>query len=166
MRNIARFEVSTMLDARNRLMDEHAASFRWLTASLFAANGGALVALVGGDSVPVYAKLWAGIWFMLGILFSLLTAWFNQRLVQRMIDPIAQLIAFWGCVAHGMEFEEEKHAALIEAVQNSTKRAWPTQTCGWIAVVVFVFGMVAAGTGLWSKSQMQAAVQAQSKAAK
>jgi hypothetical protein len=153
VRSIARFELSTILDGRNRLMDEHAASFRWLTASLFAANGGALIALVGSDDIPAYARVWAGSWFTIGILFSLLTAWFNQRLVGRMIDPMTNLIAFWGGIAHGLEFDEERHSELITAVKNSTKKSWAVQACGWIAALVFLCGMVAAGTGFWSTSK-------------
>ena len=147
-------------------MDEHAASFRWLTASLFAANGGALIALVGSDNVPDFARVWAGFWFTVGIMFSLLTAWFNQRLVGRMIEPMANLIAFWGCIAHGMEFDESKHSELIAAVKNSTNRSWPIQTCGWIAAAVFLFGMVAAGAGFWSNSKNKPIVHLQSTPAK
>jgi hypothetical protein len=166
VRSIARFELSTILDARNRLMDEHAASFRWLTASLFAANGGALVALVGSEIVPPYAKLWAGFWFAGGVLFSLLTAWFNQRLVQKMIQPMVNLISFWGCVAHGMEFDDEKHGELITAVRSSTQRSWPVQASGWAAALVFVAGMTAAGTGLRSATQSQATAHVAPKAAR
>jgi hypothetical protein len=155
VRSIARFEISTGLDARNRLMDEHAAAFRWLTASLFAANGGALIALVGSEDVPAYARMWAGLWFTTGICFSLLAAWFNQRVIQKLIDPLTRMIAFWGGVAHGMEVDQESHANLIAALKESTKRSWPVQVCGWIAVAVFLFGMLAAGTGFWSAAKSQ-----------
>lgn len=69
VRSIARLELSAASDLRNRLMDEHAASFRWLIATLFAANGGALIALVGLEDVPPYAKLWACGWLRLVSFF-------------------------------------------------------------------------------------------------
>ena len=147
VRSIARFELSTISEARNRLIDEHAASFRWLIASLFAANGGALIALGSSEEIPPYAKFWACGWFTLGILFSLLTAWFNQKIIQRAIEPMSALIAFWGCVAHGLEFDAGKHNELIEKVQNSLKHTWPVRFSGWCALAMFLVGMVAAGSG-------------------
>lgn len=150
VRSIARLELSTTSEARNRLMDEHAASFRWLIASLFAANGGALITLGASEEIPPYARIWACGWFTLGTLFSLLTAWFNQKLIQRALDPLAALIAFWGCIAHGLDFDEEKHTNLIGDLQRSLKRSWPVQASGWLAVAMFLFGMIAVGSGYWN----------------
>ena len=152
VRDIAKLELSTALGARNRLVEEHAASFRWLIASLFAANGGAIIALSAADAVPTHAKLWAGAWFTVGILCSLLIARMNQSMIQKTLDPLSNLIAFWGAVAHGMEFDGDEHTRLMDQARRSTKQSWPVQLCGWAAVLCFLFGMIAAGTGLWGAS--------------
>lgn len=87
-----------------------------------------------------------------GILFSLLTARLNQQTIQRALEPMANLIAFLGCVAHGMEFDEGKHQMHVAALKKRAKKSWPVQASGWIAVIVFFFGMIAAGTGYWSQA--------------
>ena len=147
VRSIARMEMASISDARNRLMDEHSASFRWLIASLFAANGGALITLGTSELIPPDSRIWACGWFTCGVLVSLLTAWLNQKLIQRGLAPMVALIAFWGCIAHGLDFDEEKHKVLIADLQSALKRSWPVQVSGWLSAAMFTFGVVAAGTG-------------------
>ena len=148
VRKIAEMEVVTMTDAKNRLLNEHAASFRWLLASLFAANGGALVALGGNESLTVDGKLWAGALFTLGVLSSLITAWTNQRSARAIIEPVSSLIALWTCVAAGMPFEEEKHRDLLAEVDKGSRSSRPTQVFGWGSALLFLAGMVVAGVAM------------------
>ena len=155
VRGIAALELSTALGARNRLIEEHAASFRWLIASLFAANGGALLALGGSEDVPAYAKLWACGWFTVGVFFALLTAWMNQKVIRKTLEPLSNLIAFWGAVAHGMEFDLNEHAKILDEAKTVTKRGWPVQVSGWAAALMFLFGMAVAGSGFWDHSEKQ-----------
>jgi len=152
IRSLAELELSTALSARNRLIEEPAASFRWLIASLFAANGGALIALVGSDQISDYAKLWACCWFTVGIVFSLLTAWANQRAIQQTLPPLSNLVAFWGAVAHGMELDLDEHKRILADAAVTAKRAWPVQLFGWVAASLFIIGMIAAGSGFEGKS--------------
>lgn len=60
-----------IITSEGRLYEHVAAMFRWLLATLFAANGGAMVALLGHDkSVP--GEVYAFGWFALGVVCSLL----------------------------------------------------------------------------------------------
>ena len=151
VRGIARMEMASMSDARNRLMDEHSASFRWLIASLFAANGGALITLGTSELIPPEARIWACGWFTAGIISALLTAWLNQKLIQRGLAPMVALIAFWGCIAHGLDFDEKKHNELIAGLQSALKRSWPVQMSGWFSAILFIFGVAAAGSGYYGE---------------
>jgi hypothetical protein len=151
--SVAAFELSTIIPLQGRLLDEHAASFRWLVASLFAANGGGLVAIATADKLSDYGMVWSCFWFGLGILSSLLCGWFNQRMVNWTLPPVNALIAFWARVAHGMPFDGNENQRLLDAITKSTKRGWLTQASGWLAAVTFILGMIAAGTNILGKHE-------------
>ena len=54
-----------------RLYDQLSATFRWVLATMFTANGGAVLGLLGSDQ-GLPGKMWAAGWFSLGVVFAIL----------------------------------------------------------------------------------------------
>lgn len=63
---------SNLVTGEGRLYDHVATTFRWIMATLFAANGGAILALLSSDNPRISANPVAIRWFAAGLLFSIL----------------------------------------------------------------------------------------------
>ena len=59
-----------LISGESRLFDHVTSTFRWLMATLFAANGGALVALLDSGAHDLPGRDYALVWFALGIIAS------------------------------------------------------------------------------------------------
>jgi hypothetical protein len=61
-----------LIATENRLYDQVANAFQWLMATLFAANGGAILGLLGADREGIPGTNAALGWFGAGVLLSIL----------------------------------------------------------------------------------------------
>lgn len=149
VRRIAETEIANLLESKRALLEQHSASFRWLTASLLAVNGGGIVALVGQLNMPRVYVAGSGFLFFLGIIMALLCAWFSQRANRAMLNPVAEFLGFWLSVAHEGELDLEALKTMEHKMAKATKVARPTQISGWLSAIAFSMGVLLAGTGYW-----------------
>lgn len=66
-----------IVSGETRLFEHIASTFRWLMATLFAANGGAIIALLGSDARDLPGRIYGLLWFALGAVCSLLMGVFS-----------------------------------------------------------------------------------------
>ena len=66
-----------LITTENRLYEDVATAFRWLMATLFAANGGAILALLGTAHPSLKNNNVALAWFGSGVFLSILTGFLS-----------------------------------------------------------------------------------------
>jgi hypothetical protein len=141
VRQIAATELAASISAKQVLLEEHSASFRWLMASMLAINGGGLLALNDSAAIGVYWKAAATFSFYVGILAALAIAWLGQIATRRMLVPLAELIGFWSLVSSTSYFDQTDHAAIIKKVEASMKASYFSRWAGWLSVLAFSAGL-------------------------
>ena len=128
--------------------EQHSQSFRWLTASLLAINGAAAIAILNSVSIPISAKLWSGIFFLLGILLALGIAVCSQRAGAALLPLIQTQVEYWDRV----QFDGQRIiASESEAAANAKMPLrWSSaaQVCGWLSALTFCVGFIIAGANL------------------
>ena len=144
---IAANEVSSCISAKQTIIEEHSASFKWLMASMLAINAGGLLKVGELESVSPAHQLTAAVAFLIGILAALAIAWLGQIAGRKMIEPLAQAIAFWTMTSATGEFDEEEHNQVIANIQKSLKFGTRSRWAGWLSVLAFTTGIVAVLTG-------------------
>lgn len=125
-----------------RLYEHVAITFRWLMATLFAANGGAIIALMGdGEDLP--GSLNALAWFAGGTVLSLVMGILSTYMAHRATGPVANARAK---VNQGLitgETAEAKRAVNdLLGKQKMTWWQWSPTYAGLAAFVCFVAGIV------------------------
>jgi hypothetical protein len=73
----------------SRIYDHSGTSFRWIMATLFAANGGAILAILGSEKELV-GMLWALRWFYSGMLLAILTGSASTFAAYRAVSVMAE----------------------------------------------------------------------------
>ena len=144
-RRLAEIEIEGGLNTRGLILEEHSAAFRWLLASLFAANGGAAVAVLNSNDVLPHGKQISLAFFLAGVLLSLLTAYFSQRAGRAMLPPMNALIGYWIGVSHSGSFDKAKLDQYEADLVGVAGKARVTQVSGWIAAACFLIGSIVVG---------------------
>jgi hypothetical protein len=144
IREIARYEVQAATEARSKLTDEHSAAFRWMIASLFALNGGAILAIMGSDRFGLNPNLPAFWVFFAGIVATFLAVIFSQVSDRGMIAHKHS----WGLYWITVEFAGERDEALETKLKASEKLARRMAFAGRLqaifAMLFFVLGAITA----------------------
>jgi hypothetical protein len=108
---------SVLATSEERLYDQINSSFTWLLATLFTANGGALVALVSKDNSQLGDLRVALVFFAVGVVASISMGIWNAVYASKAILPTTDLRMTLVMLEAGhVEFEEfkEKMGALKE----------------------------------------------------
>ena len=79
---------NSLMTGEGRLFDHVNATFRWLMATLFAANGGAIIGLLGWNDVSRHGGYSALGWFAGGLVLSILMGTFSAVGALVAIKPI------------------------------------------------------------------------------
>jgi len=140
--------VRQLSESRQLLLEQHSHSFKWLTASLLAINGGAALAVLSNESIESEAKVIAGAFFSIGIFLALLIGVLSQRANQLALVPLNNAMGYWLAVAQdGERFEEleEEHQRQFKPVQ---RLSLASQILGWLSACLFCAGIVTTGLGL------------------
>jgi hypothetical protein len=135
-----------LMTTEGRLHDHVATTFRWLMATLFAANGGAILALFGAAEHRVQVSTTALSWFGAGVFLSIL---------------MGLLSSFWGHRASirvtTTRFKIDR--AFLEGVMNpeiladisAQKPNWKTWVPSYVGILAFLCltaGMLSVGRSL------------------
>ena len=120
---------------------------KWLTASLFAANSGGLITLLN-QSEKVVLPIWAGGFFIAGLIFALLSATANQELYNRASEPLLDLIGYWQEVKITGVTHLDEHEKIKESLKDAYRWSWIGPSLGWLSGLAFIGGTVFTAIGL------------------
>lgn len=148
IRRIAELELTSTAQSRVTVLEEHSAAFRWLLASMLVVNGGAIATSVQAGYFRDWLSLLSGSVFVFGVLGALLSAWFSQRANRAMLEPLATITVYWLGVAETGTADEDELKTILEKVETATKKALPTQICGWLSSICFLIGCSLMGTSI------------------
>jgi hypothetical protein len=131
-REILNLAKSILANAETQLFDHIGTTFRWLMATLFAANAGAILALLEADFLSLGSKRTALSFFAAGLLISLL---------------MGALSTLWGQLAYSRLFKirMKVEQSLIEGklndeivpALNREKPTWKTWTPSYAGAASF-----------------------------
>ena len=118
-RALAEFEVRSAEQARQRLQEQHDSAGRWLLASLFSINAGAIVALIGADRFKDINLVWPLVSYFVGVLFSFAMAVAIQLSDRKMVVAVHSWGQVWTTFVTTGELvkasEEDAKAKIMEA---------------------------------------------------
>jgi hypothetical protein len=134
--------------SETRMYEHVSVTFRWLMATLFAANGGAIVALLSGN--PSLRGRPEGLaWFAAGIILSLIMGILSTFMALRVLRPISDAK---GKVHHGLITGDTAEALaalnLLIAKQKMTWKMWMPTYAGLLSFTCFVLGIVSMAKSL------------------
>lgn len=131
-----------------RIYDHLATTFRWLTATLFAANGGAIIALMsaGQDLRPhFYALAWFACGTILSILTGAFSAWSGLRVLPVMARARGAVLE--ATVSDEIGEVEQRIVELVEKTKISWKTWMPSYACV-ASLMCFVAGIANVGASM------------------
>lgn len=136
----------TLLNSEARIYEHVTTTFRWLMATLFTANGGAVIALVD-HGVGVHGSRAALGWFAVGVIFALLMGILSTFVSYR--SSLAIMAARMH-VENGLISDELPKAALEELTckQKPSWRTWMPSLAGIASLLCFVAGAGTAAAAL------------------
>ena len=141
LREAARAEIEFLGELRRNSFEQHTHSFRWLTASLLAINGGAAIAILNSTILSPFSLVTSGACFTGGILSALMVGVLAQRSIMASLIPIQTQIGYWiGVVSDGTR-DEVKEQSFINDTAHAVRSAKIGQVAGWISAVLFVSGL-------------------------
>jgi len=120
----------------------------WLTAALFAINGGGTLAVLNAIE-RLDQPGWSACVFLGGILFAMLNAVLIQHITSAKAIPVDSLLWFWREVelTGAMPTDYDK---LAQPLKRLAKWDWTAPLAGWISGLLFLSGSVVLGMDLAS----------------
>ncbi len=131
---------SHLITTEGRLYDQVATTFRWLMATLFAANGGAILAILGTEQ-PVLKDsnivlAWFGAGVFLSILMGFLSSLWSHRLSVRVTTTRFKIDR---AVIAG---EMNKEILSEVSAQNPNWKTWVPSYVGLVSFLCLTVGML------------------------
>ena len=144
MRRLAAFEVTAAEESRAKLIDEHSAAFRWMIASLFALNGGAVLTIFGSENLGVQPTLPAFWVFFAGIVATFIAVLFGQLSDRGMIAQMHKWGLYWTTVGSFNERDETQENSIKQHIQNAERWGRWARIQAIFAMIFFVLGVLTA----------------------
>jgi hypothetical protein len=144
VRKLAEFEASAAVESRAKLIDEHNAAFRWMIASLFALNGGAILSLFGSGNIGLQATLPAFWIFFGGIIATFVAVLFAQLSDRSMIARMHSWGLYWSTVGVLVERDEEQENSIKASIKQAERLGRWSRVQAIFAMVFFVLGVLSA----------------------
>jgi hypothetical protein len=148
LRAVAQLELQTSLAMRDRIMTEITTSARWVQASLLLVNGAAAVAVLQADALSLHARGLAGVFFVVGVIFSLLSAYIGIMSAQDVPRRFSELAGYWLTVTVDLLRSEEIERNWLEYGRYRTRTSRLTQIPGGASLAAFVGGCLIVGAHL------------------
>ena len=123
----------------NLSLDQVVTTAKWLNASLFAVNSGGLLTVLNQVD-KINNPHVAGLAFVAGLIFSLLSATANQEYYNRVGTPLLKLASYWESVRLGEPENEEVKISLEAEKEKVGKFTWVGPTLGWFSGGAFILG--------------------------
>ena len=148
LRRFAELEVERQSASIDRMLDQHVADFKWLTASLLLLNSGGSAAILNSASISNHGKLISASLYLVGIALALLIGVASQKFAIKTLSPTIGYRAFWIAISQGEIFDPDAERRAIEKIQATAKRAWIVPALGWLSAVAFLAGSICAAVNL------------------
>lgn len=148
IKRAALLEIEFLAETRRAVLEQHAAAFKWLNASLFAINGGGIIAVLAAHELSAVSKKMACTAFVAGILFALMSGRLGQTISLLSLKPIQNQSGYWLSVAIDGERDEDCERKLEADAKRAMKWGWTGQACGWASIVAFLVGAAFVGLAL------------------
>ncbi|MDG2533974.1 hypothetical protein P6144_09980 [Sphingomonas sp. HITSZ_GF] len=115
---------------------------RWLTASLFALNGGGAAALINSHEKASTSLLPVSL-FGAGVVFAMFGAMTIQGMYGTLADLLMRQDAYWSRVAISGRRLKWVEARFRASRRRRYRYAWIAPSLGWISGALFVSGIAA-----------------------
>lgn len=139
-RKLAEFEASSAVETRSKLIDEHHSAFRWIIASLFALNGGAILSIFGRERFgleTVFPVFWI---FFGGIISTFLTVVVSQMSDRLMIARMHQWGLYWTSVQVTAARDTQHEDQIKRGIATAEKWGRGSRYLAIFAMVWFALG--------------------------
>lgn len=119
-----------------RLYEQISATFRWVLATLFTANGGAVLGLLTSEeNLP--GKLWAAGWFSIGVVFAVLM---GVSSVFVSLNAAPKINAIYMKAQEGLVHNQDVSAEIV-TMANDMKIDWAPSRLGFASFGLFILGL-------------------------
>ncbi|HTN14332.1 MAG TPA: hypothetical protein VL094_05965 [Sphingomonadaceae bacterium] len=129
---------AVMETSEARLYDQVNTSFNWLLGTLFAANGGAIVALVSRETSISTVSL--GL-FAAGVICSILMGFANAAYAAKAIMPTTDIRMTLALLEAG-EASIQQLEDKMKALEGITWLKWPMYGAGVLSLTFLIGGMI------------------------
>lgn len=129
----------------------------WLSASLFAINGGAALATLSAFD-RLDAPRWALSAFAAGLMAAMLSGVLIQQILGAMSAPVEALIQYWREAEATGQADGDAYDILARALNGVRRWQWTAPACGWLAAVLFLVGGAVLTADVASPNPQQAAL--------
>jgi len=140
VRKSAEYQAALATESHLRLIDEHKAAFRWIVASLFALNGGAILSILSRSGTSlVYAMPSFGAFFA-GIVTTFVCVVFAQISDKMMIGQMHRSGLYWTSVSVIGERDPESETQISRGVKSSELVGKFSRFLAIFAMIFFLLG--------------------------
>jgi hypothetical protein len=139
-RSVVQWARAEVAAGEARLYEHLASTFRWLMATLFAANGGGMIGLLDAGAHDLPGRRYALVWFAIGLVCSLfmgaLSAVASFRANAAMVKMRVKL-------DEGLITGQSPSEALLEFVQSQKPnwKTWFPSYAGGASLLFFIIGL-------------------------
>lgn len=154
VQSLAEFETASAIESRSKLIDEHNAAFRWMVASLFALNGGAIFSMLSGDRfglAPATPAFWM---FFGGIVSTFMTVILAQISDRLMIAQMHQWGLYWTMVRDTGTRDPQTEIEIKERIKRAEVLGRRSRYLAIFAMIWFMTGAFGAAV-LKQKSEIE-----------
>jgi hypothetical protein len=149
--DVIRHLASVLESSEARLYEQVAISFRWLIGTLFAANGGAILMILGSESIAPKVGLLPLVLFAVGMLCSIfmsLTGSLYAAIAAKPLNELRTLLAMNLATGQLTPNDVEQKTA---AMSRSTMLKWPLFVFEFASIATLIAGLVLVGLSLAAK---------------
>ena len=144
-RALAEFEVRSAEQARQRLQEQHDAGARWLLASLFAINAGAIIALIGSELIDSDTAVGPLILYFAAVLCSFAMGVAVQISDRRMVAAVHSWGQLWTVFLETDVVDEDANREARRKISSAEKVGRRGRTFGLMSMSLWI---VASGWAL------------------
>lgn len=149
-RELLRGLSSDLQTAESRLFTQVESTFKWLMATLWASNGGALLATIGAQEFAQKLGLLPFVCFAVGLVLSLIMGLINLLYCSRSMLPITELKNLFVIGSTVGDFDPDDVQPLVDRINRSTIFKWPLWASGIGSLVLLVIGAATAAVRIWA----------------
>jgi len=146
--DVVRHLATVLESSEARLYEQVASSFRWLMATLFAANGGSIISILSSESIALKVGMTPLIFFAIGMICSIcisLLASLYAAVAAKPLNELRMLVVMNLATGQVSSKEVEQKTA---AMNRTTVLKWPLLFFQIASIGCLIVGLILAGISL------------------